>query len=266
MEFEGESFEIILRLPFTPQFYVVDYDKELSDAATVGEAHLPGNGAATNLQINHISLRSAAPADVYVEHHWGTPHGDLPYGAKRMAQRYWMLRGSWEKEAGVRGSFRYVRGNRSDTQYPNLDQGFLEAAETCDSLALLYRPDPISPWRLASFTREGNTSQGYLVADSLLPGEYTLAVVDSVHIGIPTVPTLEANLFPNPLDRGQALTVDVPTEAPFSVSIFDEEGRQVWRKEGVASGQKLWPTLAKGTYFVLIENKFLSLHSKLIAL
>ncbi len=265
-DFDGDSIDAVLTLPFAASHCVLDYDKELSDAATVSEAHLPGNNTATNLNISHISLRSAQPADIYVEHHWGNPYGDMPYGAQRMARRYWLLRGNWGKEAAVRGSFRYVRGNRSDSEYPNLDEGFLSLSETCDSLALLFRPCTDSAWRLASLSREGNTSQGFLVADSLLPGEYTLAVVDSVRIDVPSVPSLEANLFPNPLKQGQALAVEVPTEAPFSVAIFDAEGRQVWRKEGVMSGQKLLPCLESGNYIVRIENKFLSLHSKLIVL
>lgn len=259
---EGESFETVMRLPFTPAFYVLDYDKEISDAATVGEAHLTGGNTTSRINHAHIALSAGAAADVYVEHHWGSPYGERPYGAQRMAQRYWLLRGVWGKEAAVQGRFRYARNGT----YTQLDHGFLPLASDVDSLALLYRSAPNSPWQLLSLAREGNASEGFLVADSLLPGEYTLAVVDSVRIGIEDAIPVEANLFPNPLKQGQALAVEVPTEAPFTVAIFDAEGRAVWRKEGVMSGQKLLPSLESGNYIVRIENKFLSLHSKLIVL
>ena len=263
LQYEGDSMDAVYTLPFMATHCVLDYDNELSDAATLGEAALPGGGVIQRLNPAHMVLRSDSEAKVYVEHHWGTPYGGMPYGAQRMANRYWMLRGVWGKEAAVQGKFHYIRGNYLSGY---LDLGFYDNNTSIDSLALLYRPVSDSAWRLCTLRREGNANEGYLVADSLLPGEYTLAMVDTVRIGIGNVEPREANLFPNPLGQGQSLTVDVPTEHPFNVSIFDAEGRLVWRREGVASGQKLKPALAKGTYFVLIENNFLSLHSKLIAL
>lgn len=262
-ELEDDMLDFVLTLPFQASYCVLDYDKELSDAATLGEAEMAGENMLYRLHTAHINLKSQGAAKVHVEHHWGTPHGPTPYGAQRLAQRYWLLRGQWKKEAAVQGKFHYVRGNHSSSY---LDLGFYNNAASIDSLALLYRPSVDSAWRLMSLVREGNANEGYLVADSLLPGEYTLAMVDSVRIGINPAASREANLFPNPLGQGQPLTVDVPTEHPFGVSIFDAEGRQIWHKEGVVSGQKLRPALLKGTYFVLIENNFLSLHSKLIAL
>ena len=258
ISFDGQTHEAVLTLPIVPEFCVLDYDKEISDAATLGVGRLQGNGTAVQLSLAHINLRSSRPVNVYVEHHWGNPHGVIPYGTVRMARRYWMLRGTWDRQDAVKGRFFYVRNGN--------DRGFLSSTASFDSLALLYRPYDDSEWRPVSFSRGGSGSENYLVADSLLPGEYTLAVVDSLRIGISPVSSGEINLFPNPLGQGQEFSVGVLTDAPFTIVIFDSEARQVWKKEGCVSGEKLRPALTRGTYFVLIENNFISLHSKLIQL
>ena len=148
----------------------------------------------------------------------------------------------------------------------NLDRGFYANRASVDSLGLFYREDMYMPWRFVSALRQGNANEGWLVGDSLLPGEYTLAVVDFEHLSIDRPQTTEVQLFPNPLKKGQPLTVEVKSEEPFTVTIFDAEGRQVWQKKDCHRGQKLCPALEKGTYLVRIENNFISLQSKLIQL
>jgi hypothetical protein len=135
-------------------------------------------------------------------------------------------------------------------------------------LALLYREGEGSEWRVVSRTRSGNNNEGFLEGEYIMPGEYTLAVIDSTVVGIGKAdnPKVKMELFPNPLRSGEPLTLKVGSEVPFTVSLFDEEGRLVWRKEGCVDGQQLRPTLGKGTYLVRIENNFISLQSKLIQL
>jgi hypothetical protein len=130
----------------------------------------------------------------------------------------------------------------------------------------MYRPEGGWMWQAVSFSRNGDKNSGYLVVDSLVPGEYTLAIVDTATLGIARPALTEVQLFPNPLQPGQPLTVEVASEEAFEVAIFDLGGRQVWHQTGCRSGQKLSPALAKGTYFVRIENNFISLQSKLIQL
>ena len=119
---------------------------------------------------------------------------------------------------------------------------------------------------LVSRNHTGDANEGWMGGRGLLPGEYTLAVVDFEHLAISHPTPVEVQLFPNPLSQGQPLTVEVDSPEPFTVSIFDAGGRQVWQKEGCRSGEKINPRLAKGTYFVRIENNFISLQSKLIQL
>ena len=258
------ALDVVFSLPFVATHFVLDYDKELSDAATVGEAHTQG-GSLVSVPTAHAAFRSQAATDIYVEHHWGRPWGTLPEGTVRTARRYWALRGAWDREAAVEGRFRYVRRGYSSSNYPNLDNGFYAQSASRDSIVLLYRPER-GEWQVLPYRLTGTANEGFVVADSLLPGEYTLAIIDTSAVGITAPRAAEANLFPNPLKRGEVLLVTTGQAAPYEVAIFDAEGRQVWAKKGARDGEKLRPALGKGTYFVRIENKFISLQSKLIQL
>lgn len=248
-------------------FCVLDRDCEFSDAATVAGVDLIGYDATDSLPEQHIWLSSKAAATVYAEHHWGKPFGAMPDGVVRSANRYWILRGNWDCNKGVKGSFRYVRTGYAGSSYANLDRGFYYDAASRDSLALLYRANSSDPWHAISHRHAGNANGGWLVADSILPGEYTLAVVDTNILSLNSpLPILQATLFPNPLEKGQPFSVDIETREPFIVSVYDAGGHLVWRKTGCVSGEKLSPMLSCGTYFVRIENNFISLQSKLIQL
>lgn len=268
--FEGVQTSQQVELPFLPAFCVLDPTCQFSDAATVGKISLIGSGARETLATQHIMVSSEAPMLFHVEHHHAPAHGAMPYGVVRQAQRYWMLRGNWDTSAAVQCRFRYVRTGNSNSDYANLDRGFYALAASVDSLGLFYREASYMPWRLLPSQRIGTANEGWIVSDSLLPGEYTLVVVDTARLSIENsgrhFPISELNLFPNPLQQGQPLTIDVASEEPFEVTIFDENGRCVWQKSGCCRGQKLRPVLTKGTYLVRIENNFLSLQSKLIQL
>ena len=273
IEFEGSEGYAVVHLPFTPACYVLDYDCELSDAATVGVLELTDYAGLQTLPIEHLRVRmdrTIQPQNLYAEHHMAPAMGEMPGGVVRRAGRYWMLRGTWNRNDSLTGYFRFVRGANTNSSYPNLDRGFYTKAATADSLGLFYRASGNDSWHLLSRTREGDANEGWLVAKNILPGEYTLAVVDFENLAISNpesgVRSSEINLFPNPLAQGQPLTVEVDTGMPFSVTVVDTDGRTVWHRDGCLNGQILNPQLPTGTYIVTIENKQISLKSKLIQL
>ncbi len=267
VEFEGlEGSASFIGLPFRPAFCMIDCDYEISDAAIVAGLHHFGYEEPVARHLAHVKVDSEGDVDIRIEHHMAPATGDLPGGVVRRANRYWMLRGNWDIADSVDLWFRYVRTGYTDGAYPNLDRGFYSKAATADSLGLFYRPNSSSPWTLVSRTRSGNANEGWLVGRGVLPGEYTLAVVDFEHLSINQSSPVDIQLFPNPLGQGESLTVEVDSDEPFTVTVFDAGGRQVWQKMGCRNGQKMTPCLAKGTYFVRIENNFISLQSKLIQL
>lgn len=248
-------------LPFEPLYCLLDRDCEISDAATRGEMHLTENGQ-KSCDVAHFFVVSSAlqqPTDVYVEHHWGKPYGlDTVAGIVRTSNRYWVVSGNVDYTSCISGRFRY-----SSTS--NLDLGFYNNTASLDSMVLMHRYNSSMPWTCVSRYHTSPTN-GYFGA-ALLQGEYALAIVEPGVMGADIAyGSNEAAMFPNPLKKGEALTIEVPTDEPFTVTIIDVTGHQVWQKNGCRSGRKIRPRLAKGTYLVVIENKCVSLQSKLIQL
>lgn len=273
IEFEGNEGYAVVHLPFSPAFCVLDYDCEFSDAATIGVLDLFDYVGLQTLPIEHLKVRmdrTIQPQKLYAEHHMAPAMGEMPSGVVRRSNRYWMLHGTWNRNDSLIGYFRFVRGSASSSSYPYLDRGFYTKAATADSLGLFYRANSNDSWHLISRHREGDANEGWLVAEKFLPGEYTIAVVDFENLAIDNsefkIRSSELNLFPNPLGKGQPLTIEIDTEMPFSVTIVDTEGRMVWHRDGCLNGQSLNPQLPTGTYIVTIENKQISLKSKLIQL
>lgn len=264
---EGTS---TLDVQYDVAFCVLDYNCEFSDAATLGILDLTDYAGLQTLPTEHMKVRmdhNIRSQKFYAEHHMAPAMGEMPEGVVRRANRYWMLRGTWTENDSLKGYFRFVRGAASSSSYPNLDRGFYTKAATADSLGLFYRANGSDSWHLVSRTREGDANEGWMVAQNILPGEYTLAVVDFENLSIDTPhPSFNTTLFPNPLSKGQPLTIEVGTEMPFTVTIVDTDGRTVWHRDGCHNGQKLDLQLPKGTYIVTIENKQISIQSKLIQL
>ncbi|MBQ8704001.1 MAG: T9SS type A sorting domain-containing protein [Bacteroidales bacterium] len=268
LAFDGVEGHVAVSLPFAPLYYVLDRDCELSDAATLA-VYRKGSSALNAAA--HVNLYGtiAEEDSVFVEHHWGRPWDlDTLTGLRRPAGRYWVVSGARQQYAGLQLRLRYVRDGYVNGNYPYLDPGFVSSAAV-DSVRVLYRQGYGHPWQAVSHQRIGNSNEGWFTVDNPRTGEYTLAVVDtnllSIHSPLSTLHT-PLSLFPNPVAAGEEITLQVPVEGTFTVRIFDAAGRQVWRKKGCANGRRVNPRLASGTYLVQIENKFVSLQSKLIVL
>ena len=267
--FDGRDTTIVpAGLPFTPAYCLLDRDCEISDAAIRGEMTVTSDGQ-NALPYAHFRIKANGlthPVQLYVDHHWGKAPGlDSVDGVLRVGNRYWTVAGNVDYASGIEGRFQFTRGNYSNADFQYLDYGFYNQSATMDSLALMHRYNSTEPWTCVSRHFTPNRNDGHFVC-TLEHGEYALAVIDTNVVGITHAATVSAALFPNPLSKGEALTLETGMEGCFNVTIYDSARHELWHKKGVRNGRKIRPNLPAGTYLVVIENKFVSLHSKLIQL
>ena len=172
-------------------------------------------------------------------------------------------------DPALQGRLRYVRGGYSDATYTDLDRAWYTRASSLDSIEVMYRPDAHSEWQAISHRRDGNGNEGFFLVDNFRAGEYTLAVVDREQLATKPAPLPHptiANLFPNPVEHGGEIALEVDINSPFAVSIYDATGKLVWSQRQCRSGQKLRPQLPRGHYLVRIENNTIALQTNLIQL
>ena len=261
-------------LPFEPSFCVLDLDCEISDAVTVDSIDIYGTSGTFPTDMAFFAVRGPSPEYLmryYIEHHYTQAFDiDTVNGVLRPAKRYWVVRGNHAVNHGVTGRFRFIRQGYYSTDYTYLDEGFYSNGASRDSLALLWRPDDSQSWQVVSRRRAGNQNDGYLLCDDLRTGEYTLAIIDTNLLSIDnvhhTTTNSSPNLFPNPVHRGEPITIDADTDGPFSVIFIDAAGRTAWHRDACRNGEPMSPDLPAGTYTVKIENKNTTLQSKIIIL
>ena len=266
----GTDTVVTIPMGLDAAYCVLDPTCALSDAATLATFDLGGSGTRTSKEVHvRVACSGTQPegTPLIVEHHWGTPWDtDTMKGIDRVASRYWMVRGSEKQYQGVNIYFRYVCESYTSSDYAHLDRGFYNQPESIDSMVVLYRADSRSPWRAVSHQRTGNEKEGFFKVENVCSGEYTLAIVDMSQLDIDLPSTEGCMLSPNPLKGGSPMRVSLPSDSPFTVNICDMTGKKVWQKRGCRNGQWLHPLLKAGTYFVQIENKSVSLQTKLIVL
>jgi hypothetical protein len=191
---------------------------------------------------------------VNIDHHWVAPDTAFAHhpAIKRMSpNRYWKVTGNLPQDNTIKGRFWYAVHSNNEYQY--LDKGFLDRSNSVDSLILLYRPNSNSEWTPISATREGN-KQGYMITGNIQQGEYALAIgyKDLMGIDDPNAQITKPAIFPNPIK--DLFTISLPNNMNSATIIAtDINGREVYRKTGVADGETLNCRLHSGIYFFYLE-------------
>lgn len=137
-----------------------------------------------------------------------------------------------------------------------MDKDFIQSSSEFGLVRLVYREHAGQEWREVSSLTTGSSSEGYFVYNSLKPGEYTLAMLDTSYVGV-AEPIQECGkavkVYPNPTSGSITIVTDRAGEL-LDVDIIDAAGRKVMKSRLVASGEQLLLDLPTGVYVVNIRN------------
>lgn len=258
----GSSTELTLTVPFEPAFVWLNDDDRISLAFTGSTHTITTTAPVTSNQANlELRPREGPPTLVRMEQYWvAADNGAFaePFAYVISPDRYWRLSGNWTDPQRFAARLNFDGRNNLNTFDPLLMRDSLGVDFHEDSLVLLHRYGPGSPWvrwsdvvfSLGSFT----DGFGRMELDSVATGEYALAwrtsPVAISEQGIHQV----AILGPNPAD--DHLMVDLGTfEAGSEILIHDAGGRVVERQ--LVSEALLWlatSALANGPYTIEIRT------------
>ena len=246
------------RLPFTPDYAIVDY-YGVTAAANITDDVVVASSQARPYNATHIEFRPSRMADTLrlkVTLQLGRSDDPLPNGIKRWCSRRWIINGHVPQ--GYNGTTLFYFG---DNNWVN-DMDFYTGTSCHDSIHLFYRKDASQPWQLKRNTTIGRNAGGTTVLSSsgLQSGEYILAVVDMALLGIdaggvfqpPAGATLR--LLPNPAHGSTEVSLQ-GVVGKGELRILDATGREVCRR--AMNGQRCTlstATFPAGLYFVLYTS------------
>lgn len=253
--FSGATAQVTLSSPFKPDFAIVDFYNKMSDAETDEALIIKTIGmkdfAGTYCQVDVKNISDSAY--LRIEHNWVAPDGfkiQIP-NLVVSKSRYWKIDGILPHSVYAKPRFYFHKG------LLNLDQTWI--TNTVDSLVLLYRENTGKDWRKIPFTKIGNSTLGYLIADSLWLGEYTLGLYDynwPVDRG-EVVPKKsdKLNIRPNPSNGSFEINFNLTNDG--KVNIINTSGK-LMNQYAVSKNQKniFWnpKKYPVGTYIVSLEE------------
>lgn len=263
MQFDGQLGVQTFTIPINPQIAMVDYDELLSDAITdhadtvrtTGILNFDNQNTYFGIDVQQI----ADSAFIRVEHNWVPPdtfQTQIP-GMIIHNYRYWKVDGIFPPGFLSKGRFFYSKTTSSN--YTGYLDNNLITTNYVDSLRLLYRANTSEDWREISFSRIGNILNGNLIADTLLPGEYTFGFYNwDLYVKSKTFGYKEDKfkIFPNPSNTSFNVCFNINNDG--EIEIFNLLGEKVYH-ENIFSSQDFirWQpkNIDKGIYIVrLTEN------------
>ena len=219
--FSGYTGNKTFHLPFSPEVVMADLDEKISDATTDLAKTLYGTGE-TEFQQTYCRViveQIADSAFLRITHNWVAADSlILPQpGLTVSDSRYWTVEGLFPQGFKAKGKFTYSKS-------PTLDNTLITNPN--DSIVILYRPGAGYQWRGTPFTRQGGWMAGSITVDTLLAGEYTLAIWDEEFLKKYESPLAKNSLltvYPNPAN-GYA-TIEIDALQMVQLIIYDSAGK-----------------------------------------
>jgi len=272
MQFDGQLGVQTFTIPINPEIAMVDYNEKLSDAITDHADTVRTTGI-----LNFDQQKTYFSADVQqitdsafirVEHNWVAPdtfQTSIP-GMILHDYRYWKIEGIFPPGFQSKGRFFYSK-TTSNNYTGYLDNNLL-STNYVDSLRLLYRSNTSEDWREISFTRVGNILNGNLIADTLLPGEYTFGFYNwDLYVNRTNIEYKKESfkIYPNPSNT--SFNIDFNLSNDGKIEIFNLFGEKIYQEKIFASQTFIkWQpkNTNKGIYIVKLTENNLPIGNKKI--
>lgn len=263
----GHYDTVHVTLPYNPFTVVIDPKNLIADAETDEEKLITATGTNSFGSGRVIFTVQNCPDTAWmrVEHHWVAPDAiqNNTHNYRLSNQRYWKISGLWP--AGFTTNARFVYDGRTNATSGG---GYWLDNNLCptngDSIILLYRANAADDWHeWPHYTKTvqgpaATSKLGYVIADSLLPGEYAFANGVSTVIGIAEQEAFTTPIEIYPVPANELLNVSIPESVTGVVTITatDMTGRVVYRGQ---HSEKLFTlstaSWAEGLYFIDVTKQ-----------
>lgn len=264
--FSGEQMTATFTVPFAPKMVYLNGNDGIMNAVTAHNYLMTENGTILN---NYSYSRAISPASnppgtrlIRIEHCRVAPDDmiDPDLGIQISTQRYWRVDGVWDEDFSWNTWFVFDGRNSANG---NLDMDLMQNPHNLafieDSLKLLYRPNPASPWTVvedADLGTQGSATDGSgrFIKTNVQKGEYTFGFKFSA-LSLEEIEHSNFVIFPNPAQGSFTFKAPRQLSGEFTIKIYDNSGRKL-NAQTVTDGQivQLAPSW-KGILRVVLERQ-----------
>jgi hypothetical protein len=205
MEFDGEKGEQTFTIGFNPLLVMADPEEHCADATLDIYQRRSSMGYAMFLgsRIGVVSMSDSA--FFRIEHNYVAPDPlKTPIRGLILSDRhYWKVDGIVVGDINATTQFEFI-----NTVNTGIDDWLVSTENNVsEDLELLYRPDSGHDWEIIPHTGPTASNYGFVISDTVLFGEYTFAVwdtlrYDSLNLGVREVLPFNEdnglNIYPNP--------------------------------------------------------------------
>lgn len=208
---------------------------------------------------------------VAIQHHFAGPYVDpklQPKGIRVSNERFWHVDGSWV--AFKSSAFFNYDGTTNSKSAGHLDNELISGSE--DSLVLLYRPDPLSPFEVETdLTKQMGVSKvdktGRFWINNLRRGDYAFGYYDfSAGIKGYLENSGSLKIFPNPTE--DHVTIELPEfHSHASITIYNMNGVLIEQFQiGKTANAFQFQTAnwTKGNYILVYQDQLRSINQSFI--
>lgn len=229
VQFSGKTGLAVKTTSFQPQMVVIDPSNKLADAVTDAMGVIRENGTIALSKLNLTLYPDVVPDSVFYHaiHHWAAPDSmqNTTEGLRLSPYRHWELKLAGASLPEMRARFFYSNSQSHDGNLIQSEQ---------DSVVLLYRPGAGYEWQEIPTERVGLWSIGYLIAENIQPGQYTLAVWDTQVVGQAEIPASQTKkqsleVYPNPAT--DQLTFNWYEKTDGRLQVTDSSGKLVFEQQ-----------------------------------
>jgi hypothetical protein len=239
---------------------MLDIEEKISDATTDKYMTIKTTGTKSFDPVYFQASVTQVSDSVFLraEHNWVPPDSlknPVP-GLFLSDYRYWKIDGTFPSSFLAKGRFYYNKTTSGTNSY--LDNTFI--TNSVDSLVLLYRKTPGQDWQFIPFSKSGGTTFGYLITDTLRPGEYCMGIWNwALYLGIQNHKNPHhspLSIYPNPSDSG--FTIEYSVAQNGMILVYDVHGTIVYKINAEAGEKSVYwapQSSIKGIYIIeLLEN------------
>jgi hypothetical protein len=264
----GGSATFTVNLPFQPVLYSLNFDSKIGDATSHEVKTIKNNGMLT-YSLGKVTLqvqnKGADSSMLRVVHNYVRPDAfkSNPASHRLSNQHYWRIEGLISPGFDATARFNYDGNKTMSGSFAYMDTSL--TVINGDSIGLFYRRDATDDWqwlRNAQKTKQG-TRTGYIIADTLMMGEYTFGNVGDTSIitrSVKVQKERQVQVYPNPAKT--VFTVELTQVQEAELRIMSVDGRLVYSKKLNARETIVEPELPKGSYMVNVLRGGRTLYSE----